>query len=369
MRPRTRREWEPLTVPNLGGSPQASEATKSVPQLAGPDRRAGAFGNAPARQRATDAALWFVEAYGLLLLLLLACLFFAVWPTTGDLFLSTANLQVLLASPAVTAIVALGVLLPLICQEFDLSVGAIAGLAAVVVASLLSNGVPVPIALLAGAGLGLAVGMVNGVLVTRIGVNGVVATLGTASVLTGVVIQSTGGLAVVSDIPRTVIDFGSSNFLGIPLSFWTLLVVATVIHVILSYTAAGRQVYAIGSNPDAARLVGIRIKLIVGASFGLGGALAGAAGVLYVARAGGADPSVGDTLLLPAFAGAFLSAAAVKPGQYNVWGAILAIYFLAVLNNGLTIAGAPNYVQNYVNGVALVAGIALATVLYRRRTT
>lgn len=309
----------------------------------------------------------FLEAYGLLLLLLIACLFFAIWPKTSDLFLTTANIQVLLASQAVVAIVALGVLVPLICFEFDLSVGAVAGLAAVVVASLLSDGMPIPIALVAGALVGVVVGTINGLLVTRVGVNGVVATLGTASIVTGVIIQSTGGLAVVSDIPVAVTDFGSSNFLGVPFVFWTLLVVAALIHVVLEHTALGRQLYGIGSNAEAAKLVGIRMKFLIGASFALGGALAGVGGVLYVARAGGADPSVGDTFLLPAFAAAFLSAAAVKPGLHNVWGTVVAMYFLAVLNNGLNIAGAQTYVNNYVNGAGLIIGIALATTLYRRR--
>jgi ribose transport system permease protein len=87
-----------------------------------------------------------------------------------------------------------------------------------------------------------------------------------------------------------------------------------------------------------------------------------------VARAGGADPAVGDGFTLPALAAAFLSAAAVKPGRYNVGGALVAIFFLAVLNNGLNLAGAQPYVASYVNGVALVAGVGLAAYLQRRRS-
>ena len=99
------------------------------------------------------------------------------------------------------------------------------------------------------------------------------------------------------------------------------------------------------------------------------GVLCGVGGFLYVSRAGGASPNVGATFTLPAFAAAFLSAAAVRPGRFNVWGLVIAVYFLAVLNNGLNLAGVEPYVNDWVNGGALIIGVALATVLYRRRTT
>lgn len=100
-----------------------------------------------------------------------------------------------------------------------------------------------------------------------------------------------------------------------------------------------------------------------------GSTLCSVAGLLYVAGAGGASPNVGTTFTLPALAAAFLSAAAVRPGRFNVWGTIIAIFFLAVLNSGLSLAGMPPYVNDYVNGGALIVGVALAAALYRRRTS
>jgi ribose transport system permease protein len=125
--------------------------------------------------------------------------------------------------------------------------------------------------------------------------------------------------------------------------------------------------YALGSNPTAARLAGLRTRLLLASTFICGGLLAAAAGFVQVARAAGADPRVGESFTLPALAAAFLSAAAIKPGRYNVWGTIVALLFLATINSGLNLAGVPPYVNNYVNGAALVIGVGISGFLGRRR--
>lgn len=309
----------------------------------------------------------YLEAYAFLGLLIVAAVFFSVWPETGETFRSTANLRTLIGSSSVIAIVALAALIPLVCYEFDLSVGAIAGLSAVFVATALSGGTSVPAAIGLGLGLGLLVGTVNALLITRVGVNAVITTLGMSIILTGVVNQKTGGLSVTGNIPLSFSEFGSSNWLGVPKIAFVLAALALVVYYLLGHTPYGRYLYAFGSNRDAARLVGVRTKLTLGMTFVISGALCGAAGVLQVARAGSADPKVGETFTLPALAAAFLSAAAIKPGRYNVAGTLVAIFFLAVLNSGLNIAGSPDYVSNYVNGAALIVGVGLAVRLGRRR--
>jgi ribose transport system permease protein len=144
--------------------------------------------------------------------------------------------------------------------------------------------------------------------------------------------------------------------------------VALAVYYVLVHTPFGRYVYAFGSSPDAARLVGVRTKLVLGSTFVASGALAGIAGVLQVARSGGADPRVGESLTLPALAAAFLSAAAVKPGRYNVGGLLVAILLLAFLSSGLNLVGAEPYITQYVNGGALIVGVALAVYLGRKRS-
>jgi ribose transport system permease protein len=310
--------------------------------------------------------LRFLESYALLVLLVVMVVFFSVWPQTSGVFLTPANLQILVASQAVLGVVALGALIPLICGEFDLAVGAVAALSAVLVAQVLSSGASIWLGLMVALGVGAAVGIANGLIVTKAGVNAVVATLGMSTILVGVIRHDTGGLAPPSDIPAALTDFGNGTLLGLPIIFVALLAAAGIVYFVLDHTPMGRHIYALGSNPAAAALVGLKNKRLRGLALFAGAVLCGLAGWLYVARAGGADPKLSGTFTLPALAAAFLSAASVRPGRYNVWGAMIAIYFLAVLNNGLNLAGAETYVSEYVNGIALIAGVALAAVLRKR---
>lgn len=315
-----------------------------------------------------DRAVQFIESYALLVLMVVIAIFFSLWPATSETFPTVANLRILLASQAVLGLIALGALIPLLCGEFDLSVGALAGLSGVAVAGFMTATASVAGGVVLAIAIGLVIGGVNALLVTKARVNGVIATLGISTIIAGVLLQVTGGVAPVSTIPPSFLKFGSGTFLGLPRIFIALLVAAGLVYFILRHTSYGRQIYAVGSNPDAAVLVGLRTKLIIGSSFVLGAVLSALGGLLFVARAGGVSPNVGATFLLPALAAAFLSAAVVTPGRFNVWGTLIAIFFLAVLNNGLSLAGAPQYISNYVNGAALIAGVALAAALYRRRT-
>ena len=311
----------------------------------------------------------FLEAYALLVLLALIALFFCFWSETSSTFPTLANLRILLASQAVIGVISLGLLLPLLCQEFDLSVGAIAGLTAIMVAQFVSEAGNVIGAFGLALLIGLVAGGVNALIVTKLHVNGVIATLGVSTILGGVILQRTGGLAPSSNVPQSMSDFGTGLVAGVPIIFITLIVVAALTYFVLCHTSLGRQIYAVGSNLEAAKLVGLRVDGLRAATFVVGGVLCAVGGFLYVSRAGGASPNVGATFTLPAFAAAFLSAAAVRPGRFNVWGLVIAVYFLAVLNNGLNLAGVAPYVNDWVNGGALIIGVALATVLYRRRTT
>jgi ribose transport system permease protein len=312
--------------------------------------------------------LSFLESYAMLCLLALVVIFFSFYSKTSATFPTTANVQALVSNQVVIAIIALGALIPLACNEWDLSVGAVAGLSSVFTASLMSNGTSVAVAILVGIALGALVGLINALIVTRVRVNAVITTLGMATILEGVVNQKTGGLALVSNIPASVTKFGSGTWFGIPEPAFALLLVALLVYYVLEHTPAGRYLYAFGSNPQGARLVGLRTQLLLGSTFVAAGALAAVGGVVQVARAGGADPHVGAGFTLPALAAAFLSAAAIKPGRYNVGGTIVAIFFLATLNSGLNLSGAAPYVASYVNGAALIIGVGLAAYLGRQRT-
>lgn len=344
---------------------EAQTQVESAHQPAPDPEKESAVTASSSRERKGRIPGW-LERYALLGVLVLVFVFFSFYGPTSSTFPTAANLKVVLGGQAVLAIVALGALIPLICKEWDLSVGASAGLSAVVAAKLMSDGTPLTLALLAGVLLGLTVGTANALIITRLGTNAVITTLGTAAIVAGVVNQITGGTAQVSNIPRSLVHFGSGSVLEIPNTTLVLIVVACAVYFMLVHTPFGRYIYALGSNPNAARLVGLRTRLTLALTFVLAGGLAGIAGVLQVARAGGADPDLGNELTLPALAAAFLSAAAIKPGRYNVGGLLVALFLLAFLNSGLTIAGAEPYVTQYVNGVALIAGVALAVNLGRK---
>ncbi|PKH38501.1 ribose transport system permease protein [Nocardioides alpinus] len=354
-------------IQETSGPGGASETTTVVSPTASPETEQKLKA---AKSRTGKARLInFLEAYALLVLLALIAVFFCFWSETSSTFPTLANMRILLASQAVIGVISLGLLLPLLCQEFDLSVGNIAGLAAIMVAASVSESGNVLAAVALALTIGLVIGGVNALIVTRLHVNGVIATLGMSTILGGIILQRTGGLAPASNIPQSLTNFGTGLVAGVPVIFITLLVIAAITYFVLSHTSLGRQIYAVGSNMEAAKLVGLRTDGLRAATFVAAGLLCGLGGLLYVSRAGGASPNVGATFTLPAFAAAFLSAASVRPGRFNVWGTIIAVYFLAVLNNGLNLSGVDPYVNDYVNGGALIAGVALATVLYRRRTT
>ena len=307
------------------------------------------------------------EAWALVAVTGALVVFFSLYPETSASFPTMANLQALAGSQAVPLLVALAALVPLVCNEIDLSVGSTAGLSAVLAAYALGHGVPLLAALAIGATVGVVVGLTNGLLVTRAGVSGVIATLGVAAVLGGVVLAVTDGKSLLFGIPAALTEFGSENVAGFPAIALGSLAVAFLVYYMLEHTALGRQLAMLGSNRRAALLVGLRPARLLVTSFAIAGGVAGVAGVMLLARVGGADPHAGPALTLPALAAAFLSAAAIRPGHYNAGGVVTAVAFLAVLNSGLNLAGSPPYVSEVVNGIALIGGVALAAYLGRKR--
>lgn len=310
---------------------------------------------------------YVLEASALPIMLVLLCVLFTVLPATSDTFPTVDNLRITLGAQAALIVIAMAALIPLICQEYDFSVGAIAGLAAVFAASYMAGGGSILVALLLSIGIGLAVGLVNGLLVTRLGVNSVVSTLGTATLIAGLVALKTNGKSIVSGIPEELTDFVSGTWLGIPRGFYVAIVVTVGVWYLLRQTPWGRYLAAIGDNREAARLLGANIKRRVLVAYLITGAVAGAAALLLIGDTGTASPQVGPGYTLPAIAAAFLSVAAIQPGRFNVWGTLVAILFLGVLNSGLNLAGASPYINDFANGGALILGVALASLLGRNR--
>lgn len=319
--------------------------------------------------RAPRALLPALERYALVAMLGLLIAFFSVLPATSDTFLTVANLRNLAANEVVIAIAALAAMVPLIGGQFDVSVGAVLGMVSVAVAAMVTRAdVPLVLAIVAGVGLGALVGAINGFVVAYLGASSFVITLGMATLVGGLVSLYSQG-QVILGIPQQMVDFGTLHWLGVPRVVWLLAVVALAIAYVLRHTVYGRQLLSVGVNPRAARLVGIRVPRVALLSFVAAGGLAGVAGAVELARTGSGNPQVGAGYTLAALAAVFLGSTTIQPGRFNVPGTIVGVFFVAVSVNGLTLAGAADWVDPVFNGAAVVIAVAASTILARRRGT
>ena len=309
-----------------------------------------------------------LRQYSLLALLIASIAFYSSWSKTSQVFPTVADFQNITGSQSVLAVLTLGLMIPMISGNLDLSIGSTAGMSSIFTAAAFAHGhVPMVVGILIGIAVGATVGLVNGLIVTRFQIDPFIVTLGTASVILGIVDWYSKGLAIVQGIPKSLVSFGGSNKFGIPSTVYVLVLVALAVWYLLEQTPYGRNLHAIGSNKPAARLVGIRVERDTCTAFILSGGFAGLAGVLLLARSGAGNPGVGQSFTLTAIAAAFLGAASFKLGRLNVPGTLVAIFFLAVNITGLTFAGVSNWISEVFTGLSLVLAVAFATILSRPR--
>lgn len=291
-------------------------------------------------------------------------LLFALW--VPETFLTTTTVKSLAAEQSVTAILALGLLLPVAAGQFDLSAATLLGAAAIGVSWLTAiHGVPLELAVVIVIGFGALVGAINGALVVLIGIDSFIATLATSSVLTAITLAVSNN-QLITGLPEKLGEFASPQPLGISILFFYMLVVAAVVWYLLEHHPTGRRLHASGGNPLAARLAGVRVGRLVFGSFVASGVIASLAGLLATARVGAGDPSLGPPYLLPAYAAVFLGATQFKGGRVNVAGTLLAVFLLATGVRGLQLAGAQFWVDDLFNGVALAVAVGLAALARRR---
>jgi ribose transport system permease protein len=315
-------------------------------------------------------ALDIVERFGLVFLLVAEIVFFSVWSKTGAAFRSADNLRIVVADQSVVAVAALASIMPLIGGSFDLSVGSVALLADIgCAAAMAHHGAPLGVAILVALAIAAAIGLANGVVIAKVGVNSLIVTLGTFYAIIGVMIWYTNGYSITTGISQNLTNLNSQRWLGVPKITIVMIIAAAVVWYLLAHTPWGRYLQSVGSNPVAARLVGINLDRVVIVSFVLSGLFAGIAGVLLLAQSANASPNVQSAsgLLFPVLVGAFLGATTIRPGRFNVIGTIVALFFIAFAVNGLTLAGVANWIQYVVNGVGLVVAVALTAVIGRRR--
>lgn len=316
--------------------------------------RAGLVGNVGQRFALVGAWLVVIAVFGAL---------------RPDTFLTTANFQTIFGTQAVLVILAMGLLLPLTAGDFDLSIASVMSLSAMLTAILnVNEGWPIGLAILASIAMGLVAGFINGALVVGFGIDSFIVTLGSSTLLTGV-LQWVSDFRSVSGVSPTLIDaVVTTRFLGLSLVFYYAIALTVVLWAVLEYIPVGRRLLFVGRSRTVARLSGMRVTRLRWGALIASGGVAAAAGVCFVGLAGGADPSSGLSFLLPAFAAAFLGATSIKPGRFNAWGTFVAVYFLVTGITGFQLLGVSSFVQNLFYGGALIIAVLLSQLVTRYRT-
>ncbi|CAL8973543.1 Autoinducer 2 import system permease protein LsrC [Tessaracoccus sp. O5.2] len=276
----------------------------------------------------------------------------------------------LLLTPSLLMVVALGQAVVIITRNVDLSVGSVVGLTAYMTGRLFIDvpGIHPALVFLAGIALGALLGLINGALVAFAKVPALVITLGTMYIYRGINVAWTGSDRInASDMPASFRGLGTQDVLGIPLLTLLAVIVLVFTAWYLRNLRSGRELYAIGSDPDAAHLYGLRVTRRVLAAFIVCGALAGLGGVLFAARYGTVSSNAGYGWELQAIGAAVIGGVAMSGGVGTVWGAAFGAYLLLTINRALPIIGIQDFWQRAVVGILIIGAIILDRVLALRQ--
>jgi simple sugar transport system permease protein len=287
----------------------------------------------------------------------------------SPVFLQPDNIINVLQSMSEIAIVVLAETLVLIAGKMDLSLESTFGLAPGVAAWLivdpavthglgvhaLPGALAVPLVLLTGA----LIGAFNGLLIVRFGLNGFIVTLGMLIVLRGLLTGISGGKTFFA-LPESMTYLGSTSWLGVPASIWITLALFAVAVVVLGYTRAGRSLYAIGGNVDAARAAGIRTDRVVWLTLIIAGTLAALAGLLISGRLASVTAAQGDGAIFQVFAAAVIGGVSLNGGKGTVFGAFTGVLLLFMIINVLTLGGVPAQWTNFLNGAVILVALVVS---------
>jgi ribose/xylose/arabinose/galactoside ABC-type transport system permease subunit len=299
--------------------------------------------------------------YSVLIVLIALCIFLSV---QTDTFLTVSNLQNVLQQISVVGIITMGMALLLISGNFDLSVGGMVALVGVLVAQL-TNSFGLPVALVAAPLIGIVFGAINAFIVTTMGVNSLVATLGSGMAFSGIAYLLSGSAPIVLT-DGGLQDLMTVTFLGLPVPVYLLIAVIAVSAWFLHFTAGGRQLYAVGANESAARFAGVNITLIRTVPFVITGLYCGISALVLTGLLNSAQPGVGSTYPLQVIAAAVVGGISIAGGRGTILMAVIGVVLIGVVSNGFNLLGLdPNW-QNVFTGVIVIVAVALDTFLRRR---
>jgi ribose transport system permease protein len=273
-------------------------------------------------------------------------------------FLSQRNLLNILQQSSINACLALGMTLVIISGGIDLSVGPTAAISAVITATMLVAGVPVPIAILAGLAIGAVCGLVNGVLVAYAGLQPFIVTLGTLSTYRAIALIYTGGNPVLG-VPAGFRALFNGSLLGLPIPVIMVAVVALLAWVLLKKTPLGEYLLAVGGNEEAAYVAGVPIAITKITAYVISGVLAALASMILVGRLGAAEPILGNLWELDAIAAAAIGGASLMGGKGSVIGTILGAVILGAMRNGLTLMNVQAFYQLLATGLIILVAMMI----------
>ena len=309
----------------------------------------------------TKAALGLFARYATIVGLLAMIAAFAVLSPRA--FPTVNNFTNVLNQASLAMIIAAGLTLAVVVGELDLSIGFAASLHGILVTGLIvSSKLPIPVAVLVVLAAGALIGLVNGLIVTKVRVNSVIATLGVGTILTGLAFAYSAGVPIVAGVPEAFLQLSLGRWLyGIPNNIVVTALVVGGLWVLVEKTALGQEIQAVGGNPAAARLAGIDVDRIKILGFVISGTCAALTGILLASRLGSGTASAADSYLLTAFAAVFLGSATLRDGEFHVLGTLIGALIIAFGFNGLNIFGAPTFSQYVLQGAILIVAVGLSS--------
>ena len=309
-------------------------------------------------QRIKEATSWInTVVFPTILCVILLSLF-------SDKFLTVENQLNILRSAAVAMIVGVGQVFVISARQIDLSVGSVLGLTACLTGFLVFDGVPIILCFFFALAIGLVVGLINGMIVGYLKVPALLGTLGMLVLVRGTVQEVMYGSYHVR-FPAEFVVIGQGNTLGVPNLVWVAAVVVIIGHFVLTRLEYGRYILAIGGNAEAARIAGIKVRRYIIIGFIVQAVLVALAAFLLMGRMNSAHPSLGQGLELHIIAGVILGGTSLFGGVGKVWGMAIAMYLIAVLENGLLLAGAGFFWQQILLGFLLITSVAIQ--IYRSK--
>lgn len=307
----------------------------------------------------------FLERYVVAITLVALIVIFSVLKTST--FATLDELKSILTTQAALLILAVGLTVSLGAGEFDLSIAGVISLSAIMVAKVgASHGTA--LALIIPLAVALISGSVVSLLIVRFRANSFIVTLATGTLLTGVG-EGVSGSVTLGNVPHGVTSMMTGQFLGVGLPFWYAVVIIAGLWFFLEHTPTGRYVYFTGEGRRAASLAGIRVDRIRVLALLITAVGAWAAGAVLVGQTSAANSTFGEPYLLQAFAAAFLGAATIKTGRFNIIGTVIAVFLLAVGSTGLQLFGLATWVTDVFDGAILIIAITFASIVAGRRSS